>query len=464
MKIKIKQDRTGRCSGGVLVVGIVMLGVAGLSLAGYLGLISHHYGSVIRSHNWSRAYTVAEAGIEEAMTQMNFVEGNDLTVNGWPLVEGKYTKERTLDNESFYRVTIDPDTYTILSEGYARSMPDTNYVRRRLEGQTEIANSVFTDAMIAKKHIKLRAAGIADSYDSGGRGRGRPRTYNGNGLPSWLGWGKGWTQGKGKKGPGSVFMDNPGVGYFATNRHDNCNIAVTSQKKNAIKVQRTKVYGSAKVAPKGNVEIKDKGSVGSRAWVEANQIGVQAGHLFTDYTYSFPNVAPPFTTGQTPVAGKINGVDAQYILGTGNYMLGKVSLTKDIYVNGDAVLYLTDDFKSSGKSIIMNTNTTLKIYMGGRHFHLEKADGVLNHDVAAAFQYYALPNNKCVKLDKKQDFSGVIYAPRAKIRLSGDKQFFGSVVGKCIHADHGADFHYDEALGRLYGDFEQFVLTSLREF
>ena len=115
MRIKVKKASIRECSGSVVATAMIILGVVGAALAGYLGLVSHHNQSVIRSHDWSLAYLVAEAGVEEAMTQMNFVEDDDFSANGWPLVEGKYTKERTLDDYSYYKVTIDPATYTFTS-------------------------------------------------------------------------------------------------------------------------------------------------------------------------------------------------------------------------------------------------------------------------------------------------------------------------------------------------------------
>ena len=87
----------------------------------------------------------------------------------------------------------------------------------------------------------------------------------------------------------------------------------------------------------------------------------------------------------------------------------------------------------------------------------------LNNSVPAYFQYYGLKNNKCFKVEKSAMFSGVVYAPNAKIRLKGDGDIYGSVIGKCVHADHKGGIHYDEALGRAYGDFEQFVIVGWKE-
>ena len=303
--------------------------------------------------------------------------------------------------------------------------------------------------------------------DSGTRGRGKPKGSNGNSASTnSLSLGKGAIKGKGAKGKGSVVKVVVDRGYILAQHSDNFGIAASTAKKDAILIDRTKVYGTGEVAPTGGISLRNNGVVGPISWVDTGHTGVEPDSFADTFKYTFPRVEVPFTSGYfTPTGGKVDGVDYQYILDTGNYMLGKVDMTRHMLVRGDAVLYLTDNFTSDGKdagSIIFQANATLKLYMRGQHFHM-KADGVANNDVPASFQYYGLDKNKCCKIQKSADFSGVIYAPKAKVRITGGAEVYGSIVGKCVHADNAGGFHFDEALNRLYGDFEKFVIRGWRE-
>lgn len=453
--------------GSVLTSSVVIMSILTVSLITYLSVTAAENRSVRRSQAWNTAIAAAEAGLEEAMTQLNYQEGENLSANDWNLISGQYTKQRTLETDSYFVATISDDDLTIHSTGFVRMGAGSNYISRTVEATVDTANTIFTQALIAKKHIKLRAKLGADSYDGGSLGRGKPPGGNGNGGgggSSTNSPGKGGSKGKGKGGSGN---GNSGLtrGYDKNNFKDNFGVAATSSKKNGIKVDSTKVYGSAQVAPKGNVEFKNKGVVGSMAWIGANKTGMDPDRFSDSFRYTFPEVQPPFTNGAfTPSGGKVDGVEYQYILGTDNYQLGKVDLKKPILVTGDAVLYVTDKFKSDNdKDIVFaNTNATLKLYCAGDHFHASTKN-VANSSVPASFQYYGLGKNKCVKIEKDADYSSVIYAPRARIHLKGNGDFYGSAVGKCIHISGDGACHYDEALSRLYGDFEKFVITGWRE-
>src|SRR5256885_833206 len=66
----------------VLVVTIILLAIIGTALASYLMLSSVQAKTVARSQRWNSALDVAEAGIEDALQQMN-TSPNDFTANGW---------------------------------------------------------------------------------------------------------------------------------------------------------------------------------------------------------------------------------------------------------------------------------------------------------------------------------------------------------------------------------------------
>src|ERR1051326_6994238 len=157
---------SSKMRGHIAITVLILSGAISVVLAAHLGLTGYHNRAVMRSEAWQLAISVAEAGVEEALTQLNFQGGTNLTDNGWVLAGGQYVRQRTLDSENYYRVTINDVDLTIQSTGYVRNPGATNYISRTVQATVDTANTLFTQAMIAKKHIRMRSAGMADSYDS----------------------------------------------------------------------------------------------------------------------------------------------------------------------------------------------------------------------------------------------------------------------------------------------------------
>ena len=72
--------------GSVLLVTLFMVGLLGFFLFSYLYVVRTQKVLVIRSQAWNAALPIAEAGLEEAMAQLNPGPPNpvvDRTSNGW---------------------------------------------------------------------------------------------------------------------------------------------------------------------------------------------------------------------------------------------------------------------------------------------------------------------------------------------------------------------------------------------
>lgn len=439
MKITLSSRQQGK----VILLCLFTMIAVGVVLVSYLSLGSSHSVMTARSQAWNIALPVAEAGLEEGMTQLNYTFGKNLSSNGWTKVtsggkgkSGDYYKTRALSTDAYYDVFITEGGKkpNVTAIGYARAPLTTNFISRTIVAGLQKTNVIFTKAMIAKKHIRAGKTSLVDSFDSGSS------KYS--------------TGGK----------------YDPAKRKATASVAATSNKKNAIKIDNSKFYGDASVQRSGNIEFKNKGTVGDVAWVDGGSIGAQSGKVIAGFTYDFPVVAEPWPagTGTAPTAGaKYAGEDNQYLLDTGNYELsGNITLSKPLIVksNATATLYLRGDFKAL-EDIIISKGATLKIYMAGKKFDISNKDIKVNDGDAAQFQYYGMPSNKDFKLTKKGDseFHGVVYAPRAKIKIEGGNDFIGSVVGKCIHMKHTGQFHFDEGIWGKDNDYDMFKVASWTE-
>jgi len=89
------------------------------------------------------------------------------------------------------------------------------------------------------------------------------------------------------------------------------------------------------------------------------------------------------------------------------------------------------------------------------------------HDVGALhFQYYGLPTNEYINMVGNADFTGVIYAPNAQLKLGGsgkdEYDLVGATVTETVTLNGHMNFHYDEALTE-WGPDLGYVVTAWNE-
>jgi choice-of-anchor A domain-containing protein len=143
--------------------------------------------------------------------------------------------------------------------------------------------------------------------------------------------------------------------------------------------------------------------------------------------------------------------------------------SKDImYVNGNAVLYVTGDVLMQGNGatasqIVIAPDASLSIYVGGSSASFTQVN---NQGNAKTFNYYGLPANTGVSFGGNAAFIGTIYAPNAEFTIGGGGNdpydFEGSVMSKTIKMNGHFKFHFDENLARSGPSFG-YVVASWKE-
>src|SRR6266478_5946025 len=182
MKIRTKTQTQG----SVLLVTLLTASIIGLALASYLTMCSNQNLSVFRSRSWNEGIPVAEAGVEEALTQIYYTGITNLSANNWAWGTDRcYHKTRSVGIDgSYYEVAINPiDPPVILSTAYVRaplapssafgmilgsvSSGGTPYVKRRVQVSTVGSSHGGSGAMIAKGNIDFSGQKVqTDSFDS----------------------------------------------------------------------------------------------------------------------------------------------------------------------------------------------------------------------------------------------------------------------------------------------------------
>ena len=468
MKTHLPTPARLRTSGSVLLVSVLTLAIIAMGLGGYLVIVGNQNRSVMRSMQWNAAIPLSEAGIEEALAQLN---NRDVTnFSGWTATNTQWKMQRTVGN-AFYVVTLNTSVYSspiILSTGYAPELANAGQVGasnqaylQRTVRVTTTRDNLFARGMVAKAGISWTGNIFTDSFDS------LDPNYS--------------TAGR----------------YDAAKAKDNGSIGANSGNLN---LGGGKVYGAASTGPTGSL---NNGTVGTVAWVNdgSNSGQVQPGRYNNDMNLSFPDVKEPFVGGYfTPIPGVVTttniitstnnasswsvptstntitgvwttnlGIQSyDYVLDTGNYQLSSLSLSGQarILVRGDAVLYVKGPFAMAGQAQIeIAAGASLKIYVAG-NVDL-KGNGIMNANIdALKFGLYGLPTCTSIALGGNASFTGTIYAPQAAFSAGGggNNQYdcVGAVIANSISMNGHFSFHYDEALGRS-GPGNGFVITSWNE-
>src|SRR6266496_1092404 len=118
--------------GSVLLVTLCSAWVIGIALVSYLSLVANQSRTTYHSQTWSACIPVLEAGIEEALTQLNYNNGegtNNATAHGWTSANGVYFKSRAVGTDgTYFETTINLNlaaTPVITSKGYVPAPGNT---------------------------------------------------------------------------------------------------------------------------------------------------------------------------------------------------------------------------------------------------------------------------------------------------------------------------------------------------
>jgi hypothetical protein len=425
--MRIRIGKRTHESGSVLMVALVTTLVVGISLASYLVLMQYQSRMVDRGQAWNRALTLAEAGVEDGLAQLNRRFGTNNArggANGWigPVYgPANLDAPRTLLGGS-YTAAISDGLPVISATGHVAIANSSDFVERRVRVHTA-TQPLFRAAMSAWHDINFSGNGLrVDSYDSG-----NPNYCSPTGTYDPL---------KAKAGG-----DIASIGGF-------------------INVANADIKGKLYTGPlnSGQYLVGANGSVGDLNW---SGPGIEPGWYFDDFNMDFATVDEPYTSGLPPASQGTN----IWFLGDGQYMYSgnfAGNSSQAIYVAGQATVYVTGTFDMKGP-ITVAPGGSLKIYVAGSYGRLNQVNTDGN---AFSFQYYGLPTNSSLSWSGNSTFTGTVYAPQASLKLSGGGSstldFQGAIIADTISLNGHFSFHFDENLRRR-GPMSGFMVTLWEE-
>jgi hypothetical protein len=214
-----------------------------------------------------------------------------------------------------------------------------------------------------------------------------------------------------------------------------------------------------------SVDIGPNSSVGSVAFVQGGNIGIESGHFrttFFDDVYMsgsragqklipeslWDAVIPPFTSGTIPLGGTVDGVNYNYILDDGDYVVS--SLSGKVLVRGNARLYVPSSFSITGNNwirILESGKITMyssaaQVYIGGV--------GIVNDTKdSRKCVLYGCSGITSIKFSILDDplYFGIVAGPASiQIETGGASavDFRGWILGATVKINGKIGFHFDE--------------------
>ena len=460
--------------GNILAITMIITVLLGIVLASYLTMVGSQNKMTARSQTWNTCVGIAEAGIEDALTHLN-INGTtnfNLACAGWTLSNGLHSVSRNL-GAGYYSVTIDygikpvitstgylpaplnvvstPGPFLAAAGNQVSSSAGVQYISRTLRVVCR-GNGSLSKAIVARDKVLLNGKNVTvDSYDS----------YS----PS-----------------ASTYTNGGSYGiYDPAKISDHGDVAVIGGLSDTLKIGKSTVYGRVSTGPDGDIRLDKNAVVGSLAWVNGGNIGVQPGYASSDANFDMPPVVAPFAAAPKPIGGLVGTNYYDVILPAGDWQLGNFKGL--VYVSGGARLLVTgnitfDDSATTDEGIEFAAGASLKVYMKGqtaRFVGRKTKKKVITTQTcfneggnATNFLYYGLNNNTEINLSKMDEFTGIIYAPNANIKLkAGSPKYyrchvFGALSGYQVTLEKNAHMHYDENISTA-DNTKNYVIESYQE-
>ncbi len=425
-------------SASVLVLTLILAGVVTLTLTSYMMLVRNQTLLGTQSQAWNSALTLAEAGIEEGLAQINISYGavvsptnylDSIQTNWGPLTGGVYTKSNTLLSGS-YSASVLPNSPgpTITATGYTM-VPFVAKPISRMVQVTTAPLPFFANGMAALLGVTTKGNKLTvDSFDSA------DPLHSTNGM------------------------------YNAATRKANGDVAnVTGN----VNVQNANIYGHLKLGPTATYTLNN-GTVGDLNWLGP---GIESGWIVNDFNMAPPEVVAPYSSGSSVPYDKKTQT---YSLSTGSYMVQgdfAMSQNETMVVSGNASLYVTGNFtmKSQNNCFInILPGSTLSLFVGtasGPSVSASLTQVNLTGNVLN-FSYYGLPSNNSIVWSGNNQYVGTVYAPEADFSCGGGGNntydYQGACIVKTVTMNGKFNFHFDENLKRS-GPISGFTVASWKE-
>ncbi len=388
--------------GFVLVVGLIVMMVLLLLAVPFLYQLSFENRLTNKSYKSSAALSLAEAGVERAIWELNYGDISSWTGDDTLRTMGIFSFQAAGGNvigDVGIRV-VDPnaDRPIVESRGtvpYVGSLEVIRTVRSVLGGYPPFKFAAFAeDGIMIDGQVKI------DSYD----------TRNGA-------------------------YDNPG------NVGSEGDIGTNSGEFNAIYMDNSAdLAGDALSGYESDPELVIITDPGANIDGEKRAL---------DYEIKLPQITPP--TGLLWM-GDYSMSSTDSISLSGEYGSFTMENNSVVTIVDDVILYITGDFYMDQNSRLdIAVGASLQIIMGSGSFEMDQTSTInnLSQDPTKFVLFGTYSFTGDIYIDQSSEFYGAIYAPNSFVELDQGNGFYGAVIAYDILFDKHTVLHYDKALEAL---------------
>jgi len=242
----------------------------------------------------------------------------------------------------------------------------------------------------------------------------------------------------------------PPVPYSAAVRNDQGSIATAALQSGTMKIGNGNVWGSAATGG-ATPEVGPTGSIRGRDTPAGVQ--VDPARVTTNFTANLPAVTAPLDGELLLVLGPTLGTAGQAT----KWRYPSISLqgSSTLTILGDVTLILT---ASAGDALSLTGNASLIIPAGSRlTLYAEgnckiAGNGLANANVEpGTCRIYGTNTaalGQTIQIAGNGALLAALYAPNAEIKVNGNGDVMGSIVGETVTFTGNASYHVDEALAQ----------------
>ena len=167
-----------------------------------------------------------------------------------------------------------------------------------------------------------------------------------------------------------------------------------------------------------------------------------------EYKIKLPAIIPPELPYKSDYF--ITGEDT--IIESGRYDSFTMEANSEVTIDGDIILHITADFYMDQNSRLdIAVGASLQIILGGGSFEMDQSSTInnLSKDPTKFVIFGTGSFTGEIYIDQGSQFYGAIYAPKASVELDQSNGFYGAIIAKDILFDKHTVLHYDKALEDL---------------
>ncbi len=427
--------------GAVLIVALLITALIALALGSYLTLNLTTSRLARQSYQQSTSFHLAEAGAEEAVWSFNQANAHNAGAwSGWTTEQSAAWRKFTgfdfggnttgtikvYVNNTTPRAGEKP-TLVALASVESPGAPAST----RMISVTLSRRSYFANGIVAKETLSFSGQNTSvDSWNS-----------DPDNDPA-----------------------TPPVPYSATSRSDRGGIATLSLQSSSMLVNQASVWGYVATGG-GAPEVGVQGSI--RGANTPADVRIDPARVSTDFSADLPLLTAPVDGTLLATVGATLGTAGEAT----KWRVPSISLNgkQTLTILGDVTLILTASTGSAldvtgNGAIIIPEGSSLTVYVEG---DLKIAgNGIANGNsrpgTCRIWGTSTSVSGQSIHLAGNGALKAVVYAPNGNVKINGNGDMMGSLVGNTITFTGNASFHYDESLANE-GDNTPFGISRWRE-